>query len=134
MTATLSSSSGVRRPARAALALLIGLTMSGTALATELKPPASKSKLLRDRDVTIIIIDENDRRSSSTAGAPAATQPALPRPPASRIIRDDDELTIRVRRDRATNSGTVVRSGPKVIIVDQNSNGCGNGSVCVIRP
>ena len=134
MTVTLSSTSKVRRPVRAALSLLTGLAVSGTALATDLKPPASKSKLLRDSDVTIIIIDENDRRSSSRVDAPVATQPDLPRPPASRIIRDDDELTIRVRRDRSANSGVIVRSGPKIIIVDKNSSGCDGGSVCVIRP
>ena len=134
MTATLSSPSSVRRPARAALVLLIGLAVSGTASATELLPPASKSKLLRDRDVTIIIIDENDRRSSSRVEKPAATQPGLPRSPASRLSRDEDELKIRIRRDRSANSGTIVRSGPKIIIVDQNSNGCGGSGVCVIRP
>ena len=134
MTATLSSPLSIRRPARAALALLIGLAVSGTAVATELLPPASKSKLLRDRDVTIIIIDENDRRSSSRVEKPAATQPDLPRPPASRVSRDEDELRIRIRRDRSTNADTTVRSGPKIIIVDKNSSGCGGSGVCVIRP
>lgn len=134
MTVTLSSTTKVRRPVQAALALLIGLAVGGTALATELLPPASKSKLLRDPDVTIIIIDENDLRSSSRVDAPAGTQPALPRPPASRVSRDEDEFNIRIRRDRSTNSGTTDRTGPKIIIVDQNSNGCGGNSVCVIRP
>ena len=135
MTVTLSTTTKVRRPVQAALALLIGLAVGGTALATELLPPASKSKLLRDPDVTIIIIDENDRRrSSSRVDAPAGTQPALPRPPASRISRDEDEFNIRIRRDRSTSSGTTDRTGPKIIIVDQNSNGCDGGGVCVIRP
>jgi hypothetical protein len=134
MTATLSSPSSVRKPARAALALLIGLAVSGTAMATELLPPAGKSKLLRDRDVTIIIIDENDRRSSSRIEKPRGSKQAPLQPPSSRIIRDDDELTIRVRRDRSASSGTIVRSGPKIIIVDKNSSGCDGGGVCVIRP
>lgn len=134
MINTLSSTSKVRRPVQAALALLVGLTFAGTALATELKPPASKSKLLEDRDVTIIIIDENDRRPSSRVNAPAAKQPALPLPPASRASRDEDEFNIRILRDRSAGSRKIVRSGPKIIIVDKDSSGCDGGGVCVIRP
>ena len=134
MTATLSSPSSVRRSARAALALLIGLAVSSTAVASELLPPASKSKLLRDRDVTIIIIDENDRRSSSRSGGSSRSEQAPVRAPSGTLSRDEDEFKIRIRRDRSTNAGTTVRSGPKIIIVDKNSSGCGGSGVCVIRP
>lgn len=134
MTATLSSPSRVRRPVQAALALLIGLTMGGMASATDLKPPAGKLKSLRDRDVTIVIIDDNDRRSSSRSDGPSRSEQAPVRAPSGTLSRDDDEVTIRVRRDREAKSGTIVRSGPKIIIVDQNSRGCGGSGVCVIRP
>lgn len=138
MTAMHFSPSSAGRPVRAALALLIGLTIcgaaAGTAGATELKPPASKSKLLRDNDITIVIIDENDRRARSRSDAPARSSRSELQPPSSRVSRDEDEFRIRVKRDRSGNSGTDARSGPKVIIVDQNSRGCDGGGVCVIRP
>jgi hypothetical protein len=134
MTAKSFSRPEARKPVLAALALLIGFGISASALATELKPPAGKSKLLNDSDVTIIILDRNDSRSTSQIGVPGRSQSSSVGQPSSRIKRNDDDLTIRFKRNDSTRSGTIVRSGPKVIIVDRNSDGCGGSSVCVIRP
>ncbi|MBV6651939.1 MAG: hypothetical protein KI789_19615, partial [Hoeflea sp.] len=64
MTATLFSHAPGRRTALAALALLAGFGMAigSSALASDLKPPSGKSRLLNDSDITIVIIDDNDRR------------------------------------------------------------------------
>ena len=71
MTATLFPHPPGRRTALAALALLAGFGMAigSSALASELKPPSGKSRLLNDSDITIVIIDGNDRRASSRSGA-----------------------------------------------------------------
>ena len=144
MTAKLFSRTVTRRPAQAILALLIGALPIGsgastTAFAAELKAPAGKSRLLRDNDITIIIIDEDDdKRSTSRIGTPSTSKSSPVRQPSARINRDDNDLTIRFKRDRSARSGSgnapSIRSGPKVIIVDKNSFGCDGGSVCVIRP
>jgi len=132
MTAKLFSHTRQRKPVQAAIALVLALGIGSTALATELKSPASKSKLLRDKDVTIIIIDKDDDRSSSQGGAPGQPLSSAPRQPATKIKRDGD-VTIRIKRD-SSNGGTIVRSGSKVIIVDKNTSGCNGDGVCIIRP
>ena len=122
-----------RRPVQAAILFAATLGFATTALATELKPPSGKSKLLRDKDVTVIIIDKNDNKSSSRIGTPDRSKSSLNQP-STKIRRDDDTVEIRIKRDN-TQGGTIVRSGPKVIIVDQNTRACGDDSgVCVIRP
>ena len=119
-------------PARAAFALLIGLGICTTAFAGELKAPSGKSRLLRDNnDVTIVIIDKDDNSSSSQVRTPGKSQSSTLQQPSSRIKRDDDEVTIRFKRDRTTTSA---RTGPKIIIIDRNSGSCDGGGVCVIRP
>lgn len=133
MTAKLFSHTRHRRPVHAAIALFVGLGIGTTAFASELKAPAGKSRLLRDKDVTIIIIDKDDHRSESKVPASGTSITSPLRQPATRIKRDDDDVVIRIKRD-STNGGTIVRSGPKVIIVDENSSGCSGTSVCVIRP
>lgn len=133
MTAKLFSHTRHRRPVQVAIALLIGLGIGTTAFATELKAPAAKSKLLRDKDVTIIIIDKTDSRSKSKVPTSGTSKTSPLRQPATRINRDDDDVVIRIRRD-STKGGTIVRSGPKVIVIDENSGGCSGSSVCVIRP
>lgn len=136
MTKINLSPASSRVPVRAALVLLIGLGFATSALASDLTPPSGKFKSLRDRsDVTVIIIDKNDRRSTSHIGAPSRSK-SIPAAPSSRFVRDDDDVTIRVRRNHTSGSGhnTVNRSGPKVIIVDRNTGRCSGGGVCVIRP
>jgi hypothetical protein len=131
----LSPASG-RIPVRTALVLFLGLGLATSALASELTPPSGKFKSLRDHgDVTVIIINKNDRRSTSRIGAPSRSQ-SIPAAPSSRFVRDDDDVTIRVRRNHTSGSGhgTVKQSGPKVIIVDRNTGRCSGGGVCVIRP
>jgi replicative DNA helicase len=132
MTAKLFSHTRHRMPVQAAIALVVALGIGTTALATELKSPASKSKLLRDKDVTIIIIDKDDDRSSSQTGASDRSDSSSLRQPATKIKRDDD-VTIRIKRD-SSNGDTIVRSGSKVIIVGKNTNGCTGDGVCIIRP
>lgn len=123
-----------RRRVQAAIILAASLGLATTALATELKAPSGKSKLLRDKDVTVIIIDTNDDRSSSRIGTPSRSASSPLKQPSTKIRRDDDQVEIRIKRDD-NRAGTIVRSGPKVIIVDENTRGCGDGSgVCVIRP
>ncbi len=134
-----------RHAVQVALAFLISLGLSAPVLApafaTELLAPSGKSKSIyqqkrwRKGDFTIIIIDEDDRSTSSVPnpklGAKAdKTVPA----PSSRIERDDDDTRIIIRQSHKTGSKT--RTGPKVIIVDKNNrNGCdGSSGVCVIRP
>ncbi|MDF1610054.1 hypothetical protein PZ897_17880 [Hoeflea sp. YIM 152468] len=142
MTERFFSRGGGRKPVHAALALILGLSLAAPAFASELPPPPSvKSKLLRDRgDVTIIIIDGDKRRSTSHIGAPsrkqsASRKQAAPPPAPSTRIRRDDDVTIRIKRDRHSGSGhKKARSGPKVIIVDGDSGRCKGGGVCVIRP
>jgi hypothetical protein len=131
MTAKLFSHTRLRKPVQAAIALVLALGIGSAALATELKSPASKSKLLRDKDVTIII-DKDDDRSSSQGGASGQPLSSAPRQPATKIKRDDD-VTIRIKRN-SSNGGTIVRSGSKVIIVDKNTSGCNGDGVCIIRP
>ena len=142
MTTKLFSRALTLKSSRAALALLIGalligalpigFAMSTTAFAAELKAPSAKSRLLRDNDdVTIVIIDEDDNRSTSQTGKASKSRSSTLKPPSTRIRRDDDELTIRFKRDRSTSSA---RSGPKIIIIDKNSGSCDGGGVCVIRP
>jgi len=133
-----------RHAVQAALAFLIGLGLSAPvfapAFATEPLAPAGKSRSIeqqkkwRKGDVTIIIIDEDDRSTSSVPSPKlgAKTGKTVPAP-SSRIDRDDDDTRIIIRQSRKTGSKT--RSGPKVIIVDKNgSNGCSGSGVCVIRP
>jgi len=132
MTAKLYSHTRHRMPVQAAIALVVALGIGTTALATELKSPASKSKLLRDKDVTIIIIDKDDDRSSSQTGASGRSDSSSLRQPATKIKRDDD-VAIRIKRD-SSNGDTIVRSGSKVIIVDKTTNGCAGDGVCIIRP
>lgn len=154
MTATLFPHPPGRRTALAALALLAGFGMAigNSALASDLKPPSGKSRLLNDSDITIVIIDDNDRRSSSRSGGSSRSEPAPVRAPSGKVSREEADVTIRFRRDRstATGSGSTVTTtgtstvtttgtstgnpGPKIIIVDRNSNGCDGGGVCVIRP
>ena len=138
MTATLFSRAQGRRTALAALALLAGLGIGSSALASELKPPSGKSRLLNDSDITIVIIDGNDRRASSRSGGSSRPEPAPVRPPSGKASREEDDVTIRFRRDRSATTGSgnagTRNPGPKVIIVDRNSNGCDGGGVCVIRP
>ncbi|GAB5462508.1 MAG: hypothetical protein HoeaKO_44150 [Hoeflea alexandrii] len=146
MTATLFSHAPGRRTALAALALLAGFGMAigSSALASDLKPPSGKSRLLNDSDITIVIIDDNDRRSSSRSGGSSRSEPAPVRAPSGKVSREEDDVTIRFRRDRSTATGTgstvtttgtsTGNPGPKIIIVDRNSNGCDGGGVCVIRP
>ncbi|WP_417414939.1 hypothetical protein [Hoeflea sp.] len=135
MTAKPFSPASARRAVQAAtLALLIGFAVSGTSLAAEIKPPSSKTKRHNDRDVTIIVIDKDDHSSRSKAGKLDPSLPDPARAPASRTIRDDDELTIRIRRNRDTRTGSTRKPGPKIITIDKNSGACGGGGVCVIRP
>jgi hypothetical protein len=144
MTATLFSQAPGRRTGLAALALLAGIGIGSSALASELKPPSGKSRLLNDSDITIVIIDENDRRPSSRSGGSSRSEPAPVRAPSGKASREEDDVTIRFRRDRSTATGTgstvtttgtsTGNPGPKVIIVDRNSTGCDGGEVCVIRP
>jgi len=137
MTAKLFSHTRHRRPVQVAIALLVGLGLGigtgTTAFATELKAPSAKSKLLRDKDVTIIIIDKNDTRSKSEVPASGTSKKSPLRQPSTRINRDDDDVVIRIKRN-STKGGTIVRSGPKVIVIDENTGGCNGNSVCVIRP
>ena len=132
----------VTRRISLALALSVGVAM-GTSLmgasvatqagASELKMPSSKSRLLRDRDdVTVIIIDKDDhRRSSSTSPGRVNTDSGL-KQPNSRSRRDNDTIYIKRKSDRSHKHRN---SGPKVIIVDQNrGTSCGGSGVCVIRP
>ncbi|AKI03053.1 hypothetical protein IMCC20628_04380 [Hoeflea sp. IMCC20628] len=136
-----------RHAARAALAFLIGLGLSAPVLApafaNEPMAPAGKSRSIhqqkkwRKGDVTIIIIDEDDR-SRSTVPKPklgAKTGKTVPAP-SSRIDRDDDNTRIIIRQTRKTGkTGSKTSTGPKVIIVDKNTdNGCSGSGVCVIRP
>jgi len=133
MTVKLFSRALRHKPVQAAITLVVGLGLSTAALATELKPPSGKSKLLRDKDVTVIVIDKNDNKSSSRIGTSSKSKSPL-KQPSTNIGRDDDTVEIRIKRDN-TRGGTIVRSGPKVIIVDENTRGCGDSSgVCVIRP
>lgn len=138
MTTKLFSRAVGHISAGAALALLIGLGAGTAAFADELKAPAGKSRLLRDNDVTVIIIDKHKKRSKHETTTPGKSKSPQLRQPSSRISRDDDELTIRFNRDRKTGSGSSSarseRSGPKIIIIDKNTNGCNGGGVCVIRP
>lgn len=141
MTATPFSPACARSAVRtASLALLLGFAVSGASVASDLKPPSGKIKRPGDGDVTIIVIDRDDRRARSRAGSKAGTpKQALPgklRSPSSRTIRDGDELTIRIRRERDTrtgSNGSTRKPGPKIITIDRNSGACGGG-VCVIRP
>ena len=128
-----------RRAVHAVLALLIGLGFSTPSLAADPKAPSVKSsstyKKHRDRGTTIVIIDEDDR-SSSTAPKPKTRSKAekAPAAPSSRSSSDDDDDTrIIIRKTSKTSDKT--SSGPKVIVVDRNSDkGCDGGGVCVIRP
>ncbi|MGJ8572968.1 MAG: hypothetical protein ACSHXI_19965 [Hoeflea sp.] len=133
MTTKLFSRAQCRRSAQAAIAVLVGIGIGTTAFATELKAPSVKSRLLRDKDVTIIIIDKNDKRPKSEVRT-YGTSKSIPLPqPSTRINRNDDDVIIRIKRDR-TKGGTIVRSGPKVIIIDEDTSGCKGNRVCVIRP
>lgn len=123
-----------RRPVQTAILVAASLGLATTALATELKAPSGKSRLLRDKDVTVIIIDKDDHTSSSQIGKPGRSASSPLKKPSAKIRRDSDEVEIRIKRDD-TRGGSIVRSGPKVIIVDENTRGCGdNSGVCVIRP
>lgn len=134
MTVKLFSRAGCRSPVHAAITLAATLGLATTTLATELKPPSGKSKLLRDKDVTIIIIDRNDGKSSSRIGTSSRSAASPLKQPSTKSRRDGDHVEIRIKRD-SSGGGTIVRSGPKVIIVDGNTSGCGDSSgVCVIRP
>lgn len=136
MTGMFFSRGPGRKAARAILALLLATGLSGAALAGEPKPPSVRSKLLsdRDRDVTIIIIDKDDDRPTSRIGAPSKPQSSQLRQPSGKIKRDDDDVTIRIQRDRKTHSGSSKKTGPKIIIIDGDSGRCKGGGVCVIRP
>lgn len=152
MTTTLFSHASGRRTALAAVALLAGIGIGSSALASELKPPSGKSRLLNDSDITIVIIDDNDRRPSSRSGGSGRSEPVPVRAPSGKVSREEDDVTIRFRRDSSTTTGsgstvtttgtsTVTTTGtstgnpgPKIIIVDRNSDGCDGGGVCVIRP
>ena len=127
MTASLFSR---RTSLQASITLLAGLSLATTALASDLKPPSGKSKLLRDKDVTVIIIDKDDDRSKPEPAKPGASASSSVRPPSGRIKRDDD-VEIRIKR---TDGDTIVRSGAKVIIVDKTTRGCKGDDVCIIRP
>ena len=115
----------------AALALLTGFGIAA-AHASEPMAPASKSRLLRDKDVTIIIIDDHDRRPASKT--PDRKSSTTVRQPANAIDREDDDVTIRLKHKNSSSGSASRDSGPKVIIVDKHSNGCDGGGVCVIRP
>lgn len=120
-------------------------------------------KKRRDKDITIIVIDEDDRDRKRFVREENRV------PPAQRTIgRPDDDIVIKLpRHDRDHNgydgdrhrrtSGTSdgvdeerfwgndsasandgkrrgKHDGPKVIIVDRNSSACEGSGVCVIRP
>jgi len=124
---------------RGALALVLGASLAmGAQLATpaganDLQMPSAKSKLLRDRDnVTVIIIDKDDRRRSSSTSPGRVDSGSDVKQPSSRIRRDNDTVYIK-RKSGGSHSGN--RSGPKVIIVDKNrGTSCSGSGVCVIRP
>ena len=131
MTASLFSRTSRRTILQASIALVAGLGLATTGLANDLKPPSGKSKLLRDKDVTVIIIDKDDDRSKSKRRkSDASKSTSSLRPPSTRIKRDED-VEIRIKR---TDSGTIIRSGAKVIIVDKSTRGCKGDDVCIIRP
>jgi len=115
--------------------LIIPLSLAASAGATELTPPSAKSKLLSDRNVTIVIIDGDEENRSTSTTPPAKTlQPADLTPeklrPSARIERDDADIKITIKRD----TGSTTKPGPKIIIIDGTTNGCDGGTVCVIRP
>tara|TARA_R110002020_G_scaffold59673_16_gene162573 strand:+ start:2559 stop:3191 length:633 start_codon:yes stop_codon:yes gene_type:complete len=112
----------------------IGATFAAPAGATELQMPSAKSRLLRDRDdVTIIIIDKQDRRRSRSTSPAKLDLDTVPTPPSSKIRRDEDEVRVYIKR-KTGGARKTKKPNPKVIIVDQNRGGCGNSGVCVIRP
>lgn len=120
-------------------------------------------KKRRDKDITIIVIDEDDRDRKRFVREENRV------PPAQRTIeRPDDDLVIKLPRhdrdhdgydgdrhrrtsgtsdsvneerfwgnDSASGSGQGRgdrHDGPKVIIVDRNTSACEGSGVCVIRP
>jgi hypothetical protein len=156
----------MRRPG---MRLRAGLVTAGIAAAFMLPSlaPASADdgpvfKKRRDKDITIIVIDEDDRDQKRFV------REENRKPPAQRSIeRPDNDLVIKLprgHRDHDSHDGDRHRrtsgtsdsvneerfwgkdsastdkrrsgkhSGPKVIIVDRNSSACEGSGVCVIRP
>jgi hypothetical protein len=125
-----------------AVATILTAAFTLPALAAETGPFFSKR---RDRDVTIIIIDGDDRQQKRFVPESGRKPEA-----ATTLKRRDDDIRIRLPRKShgaiVTGGGASVHgssgivssggisSGHKVIIVDGNSPACKGTGVCVIRP
>ncbi|WP_420407855.1 hypothetical protein [Hoeflea sp.] len=145
---------------------LLSATVAAAFVLPSLSPALANDgpvfKKQRDNDITIIVIDEDDRDRKRFV------REENRKPPARRSIeRPDDEIVIKLpRHDRdhdgydgdrhRRTSGTSdsvdeerfwgkdsastgngrkdSHDGPKVIIVDRNSSACEGSGVCVIRP
>ena len=128
------------RSAAAIVALVIASAAAAPALAFEPQQPSATSRpyakhkhyrKYRDRGVTVIIIDEDDRSTSTVRQPKLKAAESLPAP-SGRIDREDDTRTKIIIKNRTATSPARTNPGPKVIIVDRNSGDC--DGVCVIRP
>jgi hypothetical protein len=160
------SATPMRRSGPRLRAGLLTVSIAASFMLPSLAPASADDgpvfKKRRDKDITIIVIDEDDRDRKRFV------REENRKPPAQRSIeRPDDDLVIKLpRHDRDHNgydgdrhrrtSGTSDgvdeerfwgndsastgnarkgrHDGPKVIIVDRNSSACEGSGVCVIRP
>lgn len=148
------------RALRAAIAALTTVALTLPAFASD---GGSIIKKRRDRDVTVIIIDDNDRHKKrivdETSRLPARSGIIKRRDDGIRIIhnvdrnnrrsttdtngtrdangiikRPDNEIRVRLPRGSGSGSGHSGTAGPKIIVIDRNSSACKGSGVCVIRP
>lgn len=148
------------RALRVAIAALTTVALTLPAFASD---GGSITKKRRDRDVTVIIIDDNDRNKKrivdETSRSPDRSGIIKRRDNGIRIIHNDDrnnrrsttdtngtrdanglikrpdnEIRVRLPRGSGGGSGHSGTAGPKIIVIDRNSSACKGSGVCVIRP
>ena len=122
----------VRTAAAAVLAIMVAGVISAPSSANDVRGAASTFRTLEDQrrpDVTVVIIDKDDRNSRSGVSGSSSSTSA----PASKVRRDNDRTKIYINGNSNNRQKT---AKPKVIIVDKNRNrnGCSGSGVCVIRP
>lgn len=151
------------RRGRAFRVAIAALTTVALTLPVFANDGGSIIKKRRDRDVTVIIIDDNDRnkkrimdeasRSPDRGGIikrrddgiriihrddrknrRSTTDSNGTRDANGIIKRPDNEIRVRLPRGNGSGSDHSSNSGPKVIIIDRNSSACKGSGVCVIRP
>lgn len=150
----------IRRVLRIAI---LALTTTALTLPALAENGSTITKKKRDKDITVIVIDDKDRhrkrvvddrpRETDARGLikrrkdkiriyydddrkdrRVLTEPDDGRDPDAIISRSDDGTYVRTHRRKRDDVRHKGKSGPKIIVIDRSSSACTGSGVCVIRP